>query len=273
VQLDNNGLQTRFNLQTEKKRAQFAYALPIQFIHPKSYKLLDAGPQLRREYIDWGLFNTDKDYLLQWQRFKKALSQRNALLKRRRVDEIAVWDKELVKYGTILSAYRSSYLEQLKPLFFEVANQFISVDNLEINYYVGWDDASEFDLALSKVLDKDLRYGYTTLGPHHSDFKLMINGKLAKEYVSRGQLKLLVLALKLAQVKHLQSLKNQYACILIDDLASELDKKNRNKLLDFLDETGMQVFITATEREHFGDISKYSLSAMFHVEQGCINKM
>jgi DNA replication and repair protein RecF len=273
VRLDHKQIETRFNQQTIKSRSEFAYALPLQLIHPKSYKLLDAGPQLRREFIDWGIFNTHKEYLLHWRNFKKTLSQRNSLLKRRLINQLQVWDKELLKYCTIMTDYRRSYLEQLKPIFLDVANQFLKLDQLDLTFYAGWDQTKNYELALQASVEKDLKYGYTTCGPHHSDFKLLVNEKLAKEYVSRGQLKLLVLALKLAQVKYLQNQRSVFSCILIDDLASELDKTNKKKLLSFLANTGMQVFITATDREDFGDISQFSKSTMFHVEHGRINQI
>lgn len=270
VQLNNNKFETRFNQQAIQSRSDFAYALPLQLIHPKSYKLLDAGPQLRREYLDWGIFNTDKGYLLHWRNFKKALAQRNVLLKQRLIEQTKVWDIELVKYGTIMSEYRRTYLEQLKPIFFDVANQFIKFENLDIKYYPGWDETIDYRFALPASLAKDLKYGYTTCGPHHCDFKLLVNGKIAKEFVSRGQLKLLILALKLAQVKYLQSLQNNFACILIDDLASELDRSNKNKLISFLSDIGMQVFITATDIGDFGDTTRFNNKTMFHVEHGVI---
>ena len=81
IQLDSKNFEIRINQQSTQKRSDLAYALPLQLIHPKSYELLDAGPQLRREFLDWGVFNDDENFLPAWRNFKKALSQRNSLLK------------------------------------------------------------------------------------------------------------------------------------------------------------------------------------------------
>jgi RecF/RecN/SMC N terminal domain. len=98
----------------------------------------------------------------------------------------------------------------------------------------------------------------------------LVNNRIAKDFVSRGQLKLLVMSLKLAQVQLLANEQSQTGCILIDDFAAELDVVNRAKLLHYLSEMACQVFITATETQDFGDLSQIKNYKMFHVEHGTI---
>ncbi len=270
IQLDGKNIEIHINQQAKQKRSDLAYALPLQLIHPKSYELLDAGSQSRREFLDWGVFNNDPNFLPAWCKFKKALSQRNALLKTRRVEQINVWDKELVYYGTIVDCYRQQYLEKFKPVFIEIIGRFLSLDRIELKLVSGWDSAKELSRVLTDDQDKDLRYGFTHSGPHRGDFKLMVNNRLAKDFVSRGQLKLLVMSLKLAQVQLLANEQSQAGCILIDDFAAELDVINRAKLLNYLSEMACQVFITATEKIDFGDLSQIKNYKMFHVEHGTI---
>lgn len=270
IQLDGKNIEIHINQQLRQKRSDLAYALPLQLIHPKSYELLDAGSQLRREFLDWGVFNDDENFLPVWRKFKKALSQRNALLKTRQLEQINVWDKELVYYGTIVDCYRQQYLEKFKPVFIEIAGKFLSLDGIDLKLISGWDQAKEFSRVLIEDQDKDLRYGFTHSGPHRGDFQLLVNNRLAKDFVSRGQLKLLVMSLKLAQVQLLANEQSQTGCILIDDFAAELDAINRAKLLRYLIELNCQVFITATEAVDFGDLSQIKNYKMFHVEQGSI---
>jgi DNA replication and repair protein RecF len=270
IQLDGKNVEIHINQQLSQKRSDLAYALPLQIIHPKSYELLDAGSQLRREFLDWGVFNNDENFLPVWRKFKKALSQRNALLKTKQLQQINVWDKELVYYGTIVDCYRQQYLEKLKPVFVEIAGRFLTLDGIDLKLVSGWDKAKDLSRVLIEDQDRDLRYGFTHSGPHRGDFQLLINNRLAKDYVSRGQLKLLVMSLKLAQVQLLVNEQNQAGCILIDDFAAELDVVNRAKLLHYLSELACQVFITATEKIDFGDLSQIKNYKMFHVEQGTI---
>ncbi|MGR9088532.1 MAG: DNA replication/repair protein RecF [Gammaproteobacteria bacterium] len=270
VQLDYKTFSCRINQQTTQKRSSLAYALPLQLIYPKSYDLLDAGPQFRREFLDWGAFNDDPEFLPAWKHFKKALLQRNSLLKTRSNGQIHVWDKELVNYGTIVQRCRQNYLLKLTPVFTETFSQFLDMEPIELKLVSGWDNAIDLYQALKNDLDKDMRYGYTHSGPHRSDLQIHIRGRLAKDLLSRGQLKLLVISLKLAQVRLLAVQHGDPGCVLIDDFAAELDVCNRAKLLNHLSGMNCQVFITGTEVAEFGDISKLKQYKMFHVEHGTI---
>lgn len=273
LQLDSKSYCCRINQQTTQKRSDLAYALPLQLIHPKSYELLDGGPQLRREFLDWGVFNDDEKFLPAWRKFKKALSQRNSLLKARRPEQLNVWDKELVYYGTIVNNYRQLYLQKFKPVFTGIIDRFLKIDGIDLKLLSGWDTAKEFQQALTEDLDKDLRYGFTHSGPHRGDFQLLVDNRLARDFVSRGQLKLLVMSLKLAQVRLLTNEHSYMGCFLIDDFAAELDVINRAKLLHYLSEMDCQVFITATEIAEFGDLSHIKNYKMFHVEHGNIKQV
>jgi len=272
IQLDGKNAEIRINQQTSQKRSDLAYALPLQLIHPKSYELLDAGPQGRREFLDWGVFNDEDNFLPAWRKFKKALSQRNALLKSRNPQPLNVWDKELAYYGTIVNSCRQQYLNKLKPVFLQIVSTFLDMASIDITLLSGWDTTKDLQQVLTEDRDKDLRYGYTHSGPHRGDFQVMINSRLAKDFVSRGQLKLLVLSLKLAQVQLLANEQRHIGCILVDDFAAELDAGNRAKLLNYLSAMECQVFITATELADFGDLGHIKNFKMFHVEHGKIKQ-
>jgi DNA replication and repair protein RecF len=273
IQLDSKSFCCRINQQSTQKRSDLAYALPLQIIHPKSYELLDAGPQLRREFLDWGIFNDDKHFLPAWRNYKKALSQRNSLLKTKRPEQLNVWDKELVYYGTMVNSYRQLYLQKFKPVFTEIIDRFLEIDDIDMKLISGWDTTMEFQQVLIEDLDKDLRYGFTHSGPHRGDFQLLVSSRLARDVVSRGQLKLLVMSLKLAQVQLLTNEHSNMGCFLIDDFAAELDVTNRAKLLHYLSAMGCQVFITAAEIADFGDLSHIKNYKMFHVEHGNIKQV
>lgn len=273
LQYRNKSFQIKIDHENHSSRSSLAQMLPLQLIHPKSFLLLDAGSQLRREFIDWGVFNMHEDFLLNWRKYNKALLQRNALLKQQNLKQIKIWNQELLRYGTIVDQYREKYLLLLQSYFIQVSRLFFDEDQLQLDYYQGWQDKHSFMQCLEVGLEKDLRYGYTQVGPHRADFKLRIKNILARDYVSRGQLKLLVLALKLAQVKMLEITCGTRACVLIDDFTAELDEVNKAILLDFLSELGVQVFMTATTLSGFGAIAGFKDYKLFHVEHGCISQM
>jgi len=267
IQLDNKHCNIRINQET-KQKSDLAYSFPVILIHPKSYKLLDAGAQIRREFLDWGVFNDDDKYLDYWRRFKKALQQRNALLKTKQTRQLDVWNTEFVQYGTIVSKFRKEYLERLEPIFFEICEYFLEFKIIQLKYLSGWDESLNLEQALENSLQKDLKYGFTHSGPHRSDFQLLVGSLIAKDFVSRGQLKLLMLALKLAQVQLINIEEGQAVCILIDDLTAELDMPNKEKLLAFLSKLNCQVFMSTTELSNFGSLESLKNYKVFHVEHG-----
>ena len=271
VQHDGKQAHIRIDQENKYTRSDLAYALPLQIIHPKSYQLLDAGPQLRREFIDWGVFNQHTDFLSNWRNFKKILNQRNALLKTRRVKELNVWNHEFQQYGTIVADYRKHYLAEVTPIFIKIAQQFLALGQVELRLSQGWDANFLLLDKLKEDLDKDLRYGFTHSGPHRADFQLLVESRKAKDFVSRGQLKLLVLALKLAQVEHFLTNGSQSGCVLIDDAVAELDFQSRTKLLEYLAAMNIQVFMTATEQNEFGDLSRIGQYKLFHMKHGVLN--
>ena len=272
IQIDNKQTEIRID-QENRQKADLAYALPVQLIHPKSYRLLDAGPQNRREFLDWGIFNHKRNFLPNWRRFSKALQQRNALLKIRQVQQLSAWDKELIEYGQSVNEYRKEYIELLQPVFLEMASQFLETDQIELRFNAGWDEKQALEQMLKQDLEKDLKYGFTHSGPHRADFLTVHNNKLVKDYLSRGQQKLLVLALLLSQVSLLNREAQNNCCILIDDLTAELDTLNRAKLLKYLAGIGCQVFMTSTELADFGDLDAVENYKVFHVEHGAIKTL
>ncbi len=273
VQLNSKQTRCKINHQETKKRSDLAYALPLQIIHPKSYELLDAGPHLRREFIDWGVFHDNEAFLQNYSNFKMALLQRNALLKSKNIKHINVWNKEFTYYGTIVNNYRYVYVQKLKPIFLDILNYFLKFNDINLNLFPGWDSSIELDKILNLNLDKDLRFGFTQFGPHRADFLLTVDSRLVKDVVSRGQLKLIVFCLKLAQMQLLLNENINQGCFLIDDFSAELDIVNREKLLIFLSKMNCQVFITTTEVSEFGNLNIINNYKMFHVEHGNIKSL
>jgi DNA replication and repair protein RecF len=273
VQLSGKDCIARIDLKNINSRSQMAYALPIQLIFPKSSLLLDGSPHFRREFMDWGVFNYSAEFLPAWKRFKKALQQRNASLKEKELSQLDVWNHELVEYGKIVADFRRIYVSRLTPVFREIASRFFELQGIELKTFDGWDSNRDFLQVLQSDLQKDCRYGFTHSGPHRGDFYVLVGARHVNEFVSRGQLKLLIVALKLAQVKLLDDYFRIAGCILIDDLSSELDSANRSKLMRFLAELNVQVFMTATEIQDFDDLSGLGDYRVFHVEHGNIKSI
>jgi DNA replication and repair protein RecF len=259
--------------------AQLSRALPLQLINSDTFALLEGSPNERRQFLDWGVFHVEHSFLEYWRRTRQALDQRNALLRAEAsANEIEPWSQELAYSAGQMDESRQRYLQQLQPLLEEQLAEVGSPGGkaLSLTYLRGWDEAAELGQQLTENLERDRRYGFTTIGPHKADLRFQINGQSVAEVLSRGQLKLLICNLKVAQARLLKQANSTQCLFLVDDLAAELDAENRTKVCQLLASLQTQVFMTSIELEQLAPIAlaqaeKENLAAtLFHVKHGKI---
>ena len=166
---------------------------------------------------------------------------------------------------------RTRYVERLEPFFQEIGGRFFSSSRFVLRLQAGWDLSRSLDSILEHDVAADLRHGYTQAGPHKGDFSITLDGRPARAYLSRGQMKLLVYALLLAQSRLMEENNGAAGCVLIDDVASELDDANRRILLELLQDRSTQYFITATSRQSIED-GLQGDAALFDITQGRITQ-
>ncbi len=256
-----------------KRTSELAQLLPVQLINPDSIQMIFGSPKLRRNFLDWGMFHVEHSFLSVWQDYRKLLRQRNALLKGEKLDqkERTVWDVSFSRVGEQFNQYRKNYLKELLQQYQEVfSGKIAGLQNVDIqfSYQKGWKEIDSLQDALESSARRDLKQGYTSVGPHEADFKILADGVEAKRYLSRGQGKLLSIALLIAQVLLLYKRAGKRSVILIDDLFAELDQKNYGILLEYLLESGMQIFVTSTSENLEVPQEKTGQIKMFHVEHG-----
>lgn len=255
----------------ERSASTLARYLPSDLIVPGSQSLVEAGPGPRRQYLDHGLFHVEHSFYDMWRRFQGAYKQRNAALRGGyQGDALAVWDSEFIASALALHEARRGYLDSLIPWIEQYSRTLLGSElPLTVTYQQGWKKETELSSALVDALSRDRELGYTSKGPQRADIAIRINGHPVAQALSRGQQKLLVVALHLAQIHHLKEASITKALVMIDDLSSELDAKNTRKIMELLAEMKLQTIVTSIEAS---DISKESWSetAMFHVEHGQI---
>lgn len=258
--------------QSGQKIAQLAQILPLQLIHTEGFELLTEGPKFRRAFIDWGVFHTQPRFYEKWARLKRLIKQRNALLKSAaHYQELSYWDLELAELAETISQWRSEYVTQLKLVAEQICGVFLPEFEVKIQYYRGWDKDTPYADILQKNFERDQQLGYTFSGPNKADLKLKINATPVEDVLSRGQLKLMVCALRLAQGQHLTNTTGKQCIYLIDDFASELDSQRRGRLAEYLKQTQAQVFVSSITASHIAEMQSEN-SRMFHVEHGKIEQ-
>ncbi len=191
----------------------------------------------------------------------KALLNRNEALKSSR-NQLETWDCRLSEIGERLDSLRRNYLSTFKQSALDEIAFFLPQEHVEITWKPGWEGNERLIDALRLKRQKDLERGFTQVGPHRADLNIKFADRNVRQSASRGQQKLIITAMHIAQAKICEKLTGASPIILIDELAAELDKKNRAILLQRLKDLGSQVFLTGTDPIEEAEIK------LFHVEQG-----
>ena len=225
------------------RTSDLAYKLPCQIYYQDLFSVIDGGATVRRKILDWGMFHVEHCYHANLKKYNQLLKQRNALLRQKKEKNFfEPWDVQLAQYGNVLHGMRQHYVAKLSEIMKELLQQLTSV-NCELLYYKGWDKRNKglalFD-QLQENYEKDLYKGYTSSGAHQADLDFSSEGIAAKELLSRGQKKIVLIALKIAQTKLIEA-----PCIhLFDDIFSELDTHHTERLLNMIFMLKGQCFLT-----------------------------
>ena len=245
----DGSLDARLDFEPVGSFAEIARVLPVKVLTPDSHLLVQGAPDERRRFLDWGCFHADEAFLPAWRRYRRALSQRNELLRDGASEgEIVAWNDALVRDGTRLHELRTAY-----ALDFErcVKKRTQSVDfpfHVELDLRSGWAKGDPLGRALVRNIDLHRKMRTTTDGPHRAELAIRADGHAARDVLSRGQQKLLVYLLHLAQLDVLGAVSGNGVrpIVLCDDLGSELDERAGEVLLDALVASGSQVFVSGT---------------------------
>jgi DNA replication and repair protein RecF len=261
------GTEIRVGGAPAESAADLAAHFPQQIIDPEIHKLLEEGPSRRRRFLDWGVFHVEPTFMGTWQRYHRALRQRNAAFKRALPDPVALaWDGELAQAGEALAELRARYVALLESDLRRIGRALLDLD-VALAYHRGWAADETLREALQRGAERDRRYAVTHAGPHRADVVVRVDGHQARERVSRGQQKLLASALTLAQLALQEQLAPHRSALLLDDPAAELDAANLERLLGVVRQQPAQLFVTSL-REDLPGLG--SPGRVFHVERGAV---
>ncbi len=253
--------------------AELAAFLPLQVINSDTFSLLEGSPKVRRQFMDWLVFHVEHSFFPLWRSLQRSLKHRNALLRHDRMTplDLAAWDHEIAGLTEKIHQLRQLSFSKYEEVFRRICSEFLEVKGIDIQYYCGWNLNREYSEILAENIDRDKRLGYTQFGSHKADLKITISGQDAADVLSRGQQKLLVCALRIAQGVAFTSATGRNSIFLVDDLPAELDNKHRRQFAEWLAKLGTQVFVTGVERDSllssWENIPDTHLK-MFHVEHG-----
>jgi DNA replication and repair protein RecF len=233
------------------KRLSFERSLPIVYFEPNHLQFITRGPEQRRESVD--------DY------YRRVLTQRNALLKRDQhfaKAQLFAWNVRLSELGTKIAESRAGLVVEINK---ELSKTYSKISKKKSKLEMFYEVQFPLEQYASKLLNKlesstkiDLERGFTAYGPHREDIVFYLNEQPMGQTASRGEMRSLVLALKIFELSLIEKARGQKPMFLLDDVFSELDGARRHALVDYL--KGHQTIITTTDAdaiiEHFTDANK-----------------
>ena len=237
-----------------QKRLTAQKVVATTLFEPEHLRLVHGSPEKRREYLDTILFSLEPDYKAILNRYKKALAQRNRLLKEpstRTADDVFVWDVQLSEYGARLNQSRNTLVESINKqsdkIYSAVSSEKSTLKLIYDQEGVKSDYASWLLKSLQDRFRVDRERGFTTRGPHREDLSFILNDTDASLSASRGETRTIVLVCKIMELTLLEEALGRRPIMLLDDVFSELDGSRRLALAEFLKDH--QTIITTTDAD------------------------
>ncbi|WP_375540359.1 DNA replication/repair protein RecF [Moraxella nasovis] len=275
-------------------QSTLSFRLPTLLIDPSGMAILEEGSGSRRQLLDWLCFHLESQFYPEWLAYQRLLKQRNALLKSPAVlgrqEELVAWDRQLSYHAHHLHTHRQAVFERWQMIFQSMLERLLPQyqGQIELNYLAGFDATQGLFEVLKSRLSGDIELGYTRVGAHRADVSVVLkkvsHGEKLREQaaniLSRGEKKLLIVALRLSQLYMICEHENAKAMpmVLIDDIDAELDNKAVHTLLDVVLKLPCQIIISSLNIQ-MNDIITQKLRTqhkdaslktyqMFHVKHG-----
>ena len=271
---NTGGVRLHVNGEAGRSVAQFARILPVSVIEPGTFELVAGGPGNRRRFLDWLVFHVEHWFSGIWQEAQRALKQRNHLLRHGIIRHSAIgpWNARVADLGEQLNRGREAGFKRFRDEFDAILERSHAewLEPVTLEFNPGWDSGKGLADVLESNLESEARAGCTLYGPNRADIRIKVGRYPAGEVLSRGQQRSLVVLMKLAQMRVLQSVGCEGICLL-DDIHAELDSDNQALLARELLALNTQVFLTGITAPNQGALGNLMLEhepAMFHVEHG-----
>ena len=286
----NNKLNIKISFSDRKKKvifqdkkvlkfSDFWGNIPMVYLIPDESIITNGPPLERRKFVDKLLSMVDKEYFSLFKNYVKTLKQKNKILysfKRENVfqpEMIEVYNEQLLEYGSKVFNKRIKFLKRFNEFFKDIL-LFIS-DGLykgDISYLSSMDTNNYHDDLKKQLFEQkriETNRGLSIIGPHKDDLVFEINNNDLRKYGSKGQHKLFLVALKLAEIKYIKSITDEYPIFLLDDLYSEIDEIKSGKIAKILDKD-IQTFITTSNSNIVEQFQKTSIQ-IFNIVEGALS--
>ena len=248
-----------------RKLSDLSKLINVIVFEPKDTLMFSDSPLVRRNFLDINLSKKSPIYLENLMVFEKLLRERNAILKSDIVDKIQlrVVTDQMIDVEETICKYRAAYVNEINNILSKLITKLKGENQTAQLVYMTFmkiDDKfkSNCARAYENNIESDVKHRMTQLGIHREDIKMILNGKDISEQGSQGENRIAVIALKVAPYFLIED-KAQKPIVILDDVMSELDDDHKKRLLTFVREDLVQVFITTT-KTNIKDASIYEVS-------------
>ena len=241
----------------DAKKARFTYReqLPVVLFEPEDLRLIDGSPARRRDFMDRILVQLSPQYRRHLRAYERSLVQRNNLLKQshhRDIDDtLFVWDVSLAEHGAELVMERRKLVEAINGDLSELYSRIADKEHdVRLDYQSPLAKKEVMSSLLSQLKQRttqDRMRGFTSVGPHRDDVAFYVDGRDAATSASRGEVRSIILSLKLIEAQLYEERFETTPLLLFDDVFSELDETRRAKLLEA--QGSMQLILTTTDAD------------------------
>ena len=260
-----------------KNTAELSKKIPIQIITPDRGFLVSGSPKNKRSYLDWGVFHVEPAFATHYKNYRKALKSINVLLHKNQTEALDIWFLELAKFSVLINQARIDYLNKLQQIQTTQALEHLDVlsdwvEDFSYRFVSGWPkevDCLSVDSIVNYLNNNKttwLKNKHLSYGIHKASIEFYLKDR-DEHYFSRGEQKTLSIIFWLTQVLLLLQSGVQ-PIVLIDDIASELDQKKIQIILDYLQQLGVQTFITNIDKNIV--IQHDKNSSIFYLDNGLI---
>jgi DNA replication and repair protein RecF len=278
IGLEKTGSRTRIRVNGDdlSSSSGLARRLPVIFIGPDCSRLLEES-ELRRRVINWIMFHVEPQFLVAYQRFNRALRQRNAALRKGVSTQVLrSWDHQLVGPARNLHALRLSHMQGITDFASKFLQSILSIP-IEVEFKPGWDTYVDYEKVLADGESNDRRLGYTLRGPQRADISLRTRDVAARTVLSRGEGKLLAMGVQLAQAAYFARQREETPILMVDDLGTELDEDSQGRFMSALRSIEAQTYVTTVVAKSAPLFPAALVDGdrvrAFHVEQGTVQQV
>ena len=253
--IKDNGKQVIINGKEIKKLSDYVSNLKVIIFSPENIRMIKEGPSIRRKFLNMEISQISMKYVKLLMDYNNIVRQKNEYLKldNKNKDYLNILNDEVAKLSVEIYLLRRKFLDNINMFIDKIYYEIMGMQGLKIKYISNIDyfeDKKEmvdkFREKIDKDLEKEMLYKISLIGPHRDDFIFVLNDKNIALYGSQGQLRSVILALKLSEIELFKQSGDDDPILLLDDIFSELDLDKKNNLIKYIN-NNIQTIITTTD--------------------------